>query len=114
MGGLISGAISGIGGLILSKIEHGEIQNWIRLLLSVFFSAFIGFFGPCGFLLIAGKPWAIAIGWGMVWMTVCVFSLLLRDPRGRTLMLVVPQSITKAYQQGIDGTGTTVIEPSKK
>jgi hypothetical protein len=29
-------------------------------------------------------------------------------------MLVVPQSITRAYQQGIDGTGTTVIEANKK
>jgi hypothetical protein len=114
MGGLIGGAIGGIGSIILSKIEHGEIQNWVRLLLSCFFSGFIGFFGPCGFLLIAGKPLGLAIGWGMVSMSVCVFSLLLRDPRGRTLMLVVPASITRAYQQGIDGQGTTVIEANKK
>jgi len=114
VGGLVGGVISGVGGLILSKIEHGEVQNWIRLLLSVFFSAFISFLGPCGFLLVAGKPWSVAVGYGMIFTSVCVFSLLLRSPQGRTLMLVVPQSVTKAYQEGVDGQGTTVIEANKK
>lgn len=97
-----------------------ELQNWIRLVLSCLFSAFITFTGTCGAALVGLPPFhqahagPVAVGWGLVWTAVIVLTVLLRDPRGRTLTVAAPQPLVAKYQEGIGGQGATVIEAQPK
>ena len=86
-----------------------EFQEWVKLVLSTAYSAFLGLFGSWGTALIAGsKPW-IAFGYGLCGATVSVLTVLLRSPQARGLLISAPQSVVKQYQDE-----TQVVMTSKK
>lgn len=89
--------------------QDQELQAWIKLGLSTFYSGFIAFTGVCGAGLSAGGRWSVSIGSGLLACSVAVLAVLLRSPQARSLMLSVPQSVIEKYQ---DAQGQTTIEPT--
>ena len=90
--------------------QDRELADWVRLILSSVFSAFIAFTGTWGTGLIAHQqPW-IAFGEGLCACAVAVFTVLVRMPQGRTLMVAVPSEVAQKYE----AEGQTIEEPDKK
>jgi hypothetical protein len=87
-----------------------ELQDWLRLIFSCGFSGFIALTGTWGGALVAhSQPW-VAFGLGLCACAVAVFTVLLRMPQGRSLMIAVPSSVA---QQQIEA-GQTIEEPVAK
>lgn len=83
-----------------------ELQAWMRLFISTFYSGFISLCGTMGLALIAKTGFMVSLGIGMVSCSVSVLSVMLRLPQGRSLMLSINQEVVKEYQKP---EGETVI-----
>lgn len=78
--------------------QDRELQAWIKLGLSTFYSGFLGFTGAWGSALVAHvNPW-VAFGAGLLGCSTSVLSCLLVSPQARSLILSVPQDVVKQYQ----------------
>jgi hypothetical protein len=87
-----------------------ELQDWLKLILSSVFSGVIALTGIWGgALVIHTAPW-IAFGMGLCAGAVAVFTVLMRMPQGRSLMVVVPTQVEQQYEAA----GQTVEEPVTK
>lgn len=75
-----------------------ELQAWIKLGLSSFYSAYLGLTGAWGAALVAHQsPW-VAFGMGLMGSAVSTLTVLLNSPQARSLILSSPQSIVTQYQ----------------
>ena len=87
-----------------------ELQDWLRLILSSAFSGVIAMTGTWGGMLMThSQPW-IAFGGGLCAFAVAVFTVLMRMPQGRSLMVAVPTQVEKQYEAA----GQTIEEPVTK
>jgi hypothetical protein len=90
--------------------EDREFQNWVKLGLSCGFSGFIALTGTWGGALVAhSQPW-VAFGLGLCACAVAVFTVLVRMPQGKSLLIAVPSEVAKQYAAA----GQTIEEPVKK
>lgn len=78
--------------------QDRELQAWIKLGLSSFYSAYLGLTGAWGAALVVHQsPWA-AFGMGLMGSAVSTLTVLLNSPQARSLILSSPQSIVTQYQ----------------
>jgi hypothetical protein len=85
----------------------GRITDWVKLILSCVFSGLIALLGAWGAALLShSTPW-VAFGYGLGGSAVAIFTVLLRMPQGRSLMLAVPKSTVEQYATDEQ----TIIEP---
>jgi hypothetical protein len=94
--------------------QDRELQDWVKLILGAFFSAFIAFTGATGASLSSGVHPAVAIGFGLLACSGSTLGVLLRDPRARSLLLSIPKPVIAAYQEEQKQVTILPVDPSKK
>lgn len=90
--------------------EDREFQAWVKMVMSTVYSGFIAFTGTTGIALVAKtSPW-VAVGSGLIACAVSVFSVMLRYPQAKSLMISVPGEVEKQYEVA----NQSVSEPESK
>lgn len=96
----LAALIPGIGDIFVNLWsawrKDRELQAWIRLGLSTFYSGLISFLTTTGFQLIHHIPWPIAIGMGLVVSAGAIFTVLTVSPQGRSLVIKLPAPVAEA------------------
>jgi len=110
--------VLGVGNILVNLYEKmkqdRELQDWLRLAASAWFTAVIGFCVPCGAALLAGKGVAYAVGAGLSAAGFGILALYLRSPLARSLMLAVPQQVIAESQEHPDETVIAGPDAQKK
>jgi len=104
--GLVDDPISGVMGVLFKRALDSKIWMRLQLLLELGIASTISFFGATGSMLLARQPAAMAIGAGMVMMTVAMLGTFAASPNSKGLTIVVT---AKSETEKLD-TPTTTIE----
>ena len=96
-----------VGTFFAELIAAKRLEKWYKLAVTMAFSATVTFLSSCGGILLAGKPWPLAVGGGMVASAGALVYLYVRSPLTKGMMIAVPQ------QAAMSGTsqGLETIEP---
>jgi hypothetical protein len=86
--------------LIAGYREAKILQQWLRLVGSMVFSAIISYFGVAGLSLRMDESMLLARGAGYLAVAVSVLSLFCASPLTRGMMVSVPQSVVKKMHEG--------------
>lgn len=94
--------------------QDQELQAWVRLVLSTFYSYAVTFSSVCGASLMASKPVPWAIGSGLLAGASAVTAILLRAPQTRNMFFSVPESAAVDTSQGGKQAMITPVQGLKK
>ena len=104
---------------ILGWIKNGQMQAWIRLLMSIFGTAFVAFFGVLGVTIVTLYPTigtgalVIGIGAASLAMAISVLFLWRSSKLTKGIPIAVTGDIEKEYQRILKEQGM-VISGDKK
>lgn len=104
-----------IGNFILGWIKNGQMQAWLRLLMSLSGTAFVSFFGVLGLTIVSlyptlGPVGALIIGLGSASLAMAISVLFLWRNSKLTKMIpiAVAGDIEKAYQETLEKQGIVI------
>ena len=72
-----------------------KLFAWISLIFQMSFSAFVTFCGVCGGILAAGKPWSVAIGFGLCGVATTLATFFASSDLTRGMMFVRPTQLAQ-------------------
>jgi hypothetical protein len=109
-----------IGNFILGWIKNGQMQAWIRLLMSLSGTAFVSFFGVFGLTIVSlyptlGPVGALIIGLGAASLAMALSVLFLWRNSKLTKMIpiAVAGDIEAAYQETLEKQGFVISREKK-
>jgi|SRR5579864_4434 len=98
--------LTGLGGILVNLYktvkEDRDIQRWLRLAASYWFTVTIVFPFVYGSAVLAGTTQGKAIAGAMVTTSMCLFALYRSSPLAQSLMIDVPKELVEQAQDHPD------------
>jgi hypothetical protein len=82
-----------VGKFFAELIEGRRLERWLKLGVTMFFSAVVYFLSAMGTALLARQPWPVAVGSGMLAAAVALVFLWNRSPLTKGLMVAEPKDV---------------------
>jgi len=82
-----------VGKFFAELIEGKRLERWMKLMVTMVFSAVVYFLSATGTALIAREAWPVAVGAGMLAAAVAMVFLWNRSPLTKGLMVAEPKDV---------------------